>query len=151
MNKESLQKDLTEAIRSKDDVRKRALRMVLSAIKLVEIDHRASLDEPTILGILQREVKSRQETIEEAKQAGRNDLVASTLAEIEVLQVYLPQPLGEDELTELVQLAIEEVGATTSQDMGKVMKVLMPQIQGRADGKIASNLVRGLLSSPQKD
>jgi uncharacterized protein YqeY len=96
-------------------------------------------------------VKSRQETIEEAKQAGRNDLVASTLAEIEVLQVYLPQPLGEDELTELVQLAIEEVGATTSQDMGKVMKVLMPQIQGRADGKIASNLVRGLLSSPQKD
>jgi len=151
MNKESLQKDLKEAIRSKDDVRKRALRMVLSAIKLVEIDRRASLDEPTILGILQREVKSRQETIEEAKQAGRNDLVASTLAEIEVLQVYLPQPLGEDELTELVQRAIEEVGATTSQDMGKVMKALMPQIQGRADGKIASNLVRGLLSSPQKD
>jgi len=151
MNKESLQKDLKEAIRSKDDVRKRALRMVLSAIKLVEIDRRASLDEPTILGILQREVKSRQETIEEAKQAGRNDLVASTLAEIEVLQVYLPQPLGEDELTELVQRAIEEVGATTSQDMGKVMKALMPQIQGRADGKIASDLVRGLLSSPQKD
>ncbi|MCK5316464.1 MAG: GatB/YqeY domain-containing protein, partial [Anaerolineales bacterium] len=122
MNKETLQADLMKAIRSKDDVRKRALRMVLSAIKLVEIEHRDSLDEPTILGIIQREVKSRQETIEEAKQAGRDELLASTLAEIEVLQVYLPQPLGEDELAEIVQQTIEEVGASDSQDMGKVMK-----------------------------
>ncbi len=151
MNKETLQADLMKAIRSKDDVRKRALRMVLSAIKLVEIEHRDSLDEPTILGIIQREVKSRQETIEEAKQAGRDELLASTLAEIEVLQVYLPQPLGEDELAEIVQQTIEEVGASDSQDMGKVMKALIPQIQGRADGKTASDLVRGLLSSPQKD
>ncbi len=151
MNKETLQADLMKAIRSKDDVRKRALRMVLSAIKLVEIEHRDSLDEPTILGIIQREVKSRQETIEEAKQAGRDELLASTLAEIEVLQIYLPQPLGEDELAEIVEQAIEEVGASGSQDMGKVMKALMPQIQGRADGKTASDLVRGLLSSPQKD
>jgi uncharacterized protein YqeY len=151
MNKETLQADLMKAIRSKDDVRKRALRMVLSAIKLVEIEHRDSLDEPTILGIIQREVKSRQETIEEAKQAGRDELLASTLAEIEVLQVYLPQPLGEDELAEIVQQTIEEVGASDSQDMGKVMKALIPQIQGRADGRTASDLVRGLLSSPQKD
>ena len=148
MNKETLEAELKEAIRSKDDVRKRTLRMVLSAIKLAEIDHRDSLDEPTILGIIQREVKSRQETIEEAKQAERDELLASTLAEIEVLQVYLPQPLGEDELAELVQRAIEEVGASGPQDMGKVMKALMPQIQGRADGKTASDLVRGLLSSP---
>ncbi len=151
MNKETLQADLMKAIRSKDDVRKRALRMVLSAIKLVEIEHRDSLDEPIILGIIQREVKSRQETIEEAKQAGRDELLASTLAEIEVLQVYLPQPLGEDELAEIVQQTIEEVGVSDSQDMGKVMKALIPQIQGRADGKTASDLVRGLLSSPQKD
>ena len=151
MNKETLQADLMKAIRSKDEVRKRALRMVLSAIKLAEVEHRDSLDESTILGIIQREVKSRQETIEEAKQADRGELLASTLAEIEVLQVYLPQPLGEDELAEIVEKAIEEVGASSSQDMGKVMKALMPQIQGRADGKTASDLVRGLLSSPQKD
>lgn len=151
MNKAALEAELKEAIRSKDDVRKRTLRMVLTAIKLAEIDHRDSLDEPTILGIIQREVKSRQETIEEAKQAGRDELLASTLAEIEVLQVYLPQPLGEDELAELVQRVIEEVGASSSQDMGKVMKALMPQIQGRADGKTTSDIVRGLLSSPQKD
>ena len=151
MNKETLEADLKNAIRSKDDVRKRTLRMVLSAIKLVEIDRRDILDEPTILGIIQREVKSRHETIEEAKQAGRDDLLASTLAEIEVLRVYLPQPLGEDELVELVQRAIEEVGASAIQDMGKVMKALMPQIQGRADGKTVSDLVRGLLSPPQKD
>ena len=151
MNKAALEAELKEAIRSKDDVRKRTLRMVLTAIKLAEIDHRDSLDEPTILGIIQREVKSRQETIEEAKQAGRDELLASTLAEIEVLQVYLPQPLGEDELAELVQRVIEEVGASSSQDMGKVMKALMPQIQGRADGKTTSDIVRGLLSSSLKD
>jgi len=151
MNKAALEAELKEAIRSKDDVRKRTLRMVLTAIKLAEIDHRDSLDEPTILGIIQREVKSRQETIEEAKQAGRDELLASTLAEIEVLQVYLPQPLGEDELAELVQRVIEEVGASSSQDMGKVMKALMPQIQGRADGKTTSDIVRGLLLSSQKD
>ncbi len=151
MNKETLEADLKNAIRSKDEVRKRTLRMALTAIKLAEIDRRDSLDEPTILGIIQREVKSRHETIEEAKRAGRDDLLVSTLAEIEVLRVYLPQPLGEDELTELVQRAIEEVGASASQDMGKVMKALMPQIQGRADGKTVSDLVRGLLSSPQKD
>lgn len=151
MNKETLEADLKNAIRSKDEVRKRTLRMALTAIKLAEIDRRDSLDEPTILGIIQREVKSRHETIEEAKRAGRDDLLVSTLAEIEVLRVYLPQPLGEDELTELVQRAIEEVGASASQDMGKVMKALLPQIQGRADGKTVSDLVRGLLSSPQKD
>jgi len=151
INKETLEADLKEAMRSQDDVRKRSLRMVLSAIKLVEIERQDDLDEATILGIIQREVKTRQETIEEAKQAGRDDLVASTLAEIEVLHVYLPQPLGEDELREIVQRSIEEVGASDPQDMGKVMKVLMPQIQGRADGKIASDLVRELLSPPQKD
>lgn len=151
MNKETLEADLKNAIRSKDEVQKRTLRMALTAIKLAEIDRRDSLDEPTILGIIQREVKSRHETIEEAKRAGRDDLLVSTLAEIEVLRVYLPQPLGEDELTELVQRAIEEVGASASQDMGKVMKALLPQIQGRADGKTVSDLVRGLLSSPQKD
>ena len=151
MNKETLEADLKNAMRAKDDVRKRTLRMVLSAIKLVEIDRRDILDEPTILGIIQREVKSRHETVEEAKQAGRDDLLASTLAEIEVLRVYLPQPLEEDELEELVQRAIEDVGASAIQDMGKVMKALMPQIQGRADGKTVSDLVRGLLSPPQKD
>ncbi|MCK5052896.1 MAG: GatB/YqeY domain-containing protein [Anaerolineales bacterium] len=151
MNKETLEAELKEAMRSKDDVRKRTLRMVLSAVKLAEIDRQDSLDEPTILRIIQREMKSRQETIEEAKQAGRDELLASTLEEIEVLQVYLPKPLGEDELTELIQRAIEEVGASTPQDIGKVMKAVMPQIQGRADGKTASDLVRGLLSFPQKD
>ena len=151
MNKEILEADLKEAIRSKDDVRKRALRMVLSAIKLTEIDRLEDLDEPTILGIIQREVKSRQETIEEAKKAERDELIESTLAEIEVLRVYLPQPLGEDELAELVTQIIEEVGASSPQDMGKVMKNLMPQIQGRADGKTASEIVRRLLSPPQKD
>ena len=148
MNKEMLEAELKEAMRSKDEVRKRTLRMTLSAIKLAEIDRQEDLDEPAILGILQRELKSRQETVEEARRANRDDLLESTLAEIEILQVYLPQPMEEDELAELVQRVILEVDASSPQDMGKVMKVLMPQIQGRADGKAASDLVRELLSSP---
>lgn len=148
MNKEMLEAELKEAMRSKDEVRKRTLRMTLSAIKLAEIDRQEDLDEPAILGILQRELKSRQETVEEARKANRDDLLESTLAEIEILQVYLPQPMEEDELAELVQRVIKEVDASSPQDMGKVMKVLMPQIQGRADGKAASDLVRELLSSP---
>ena len=143
-----LEAELKEAMRSKDEVRKRTVRMTLSAIKLAEIDRQEDLDEPAILGILQRELKSRQETVEEARKANRDDLLESTLAEIEILQVYLPQPMEEDELTELVQRVIKEVDASSPQDMGKVMKVLMPQIQGRADGKVASDLVRELLSSP---
>jgi hypothetical protein len=148
MNKEMLEAELKEAMRSKDEVRKRTLRMTLSAIKLAEIDRQEDLDEPAIFGILQRELKSRQETVEEARKANRDDLLESTLAEIEILQVYLPQPMEEDELAELVQRVILEVDASSPQDMGKVMKVLMPQIQGRADGKAASDLVRELLSSP---
>jgi uncharacterized protein YqeY len=145
LTKEELENDLRQAIRSQDDLRKRTLRMVLSAVKLAEVEKGAPLDEPALLGILQKEVKSRQETVEEAGKAGRADLVASTEEEIELLASYLPQALTQSELKDLIQRTIDEVGAEGPTDMGVVMKALMPKIQGRADGKTASDLVRAAL------
>lgn len=142
-----LENDLKQAMRTGDDLSKRTLRLCLSAIKLAEVEKRDQLDEGEILGILQKQVKSRHETIDEAGAVGRDDLVQGTEAEIEILKVYLPQPLTEAELTDLVKEAIAEAGVTEAQEMGKVMKVLMPRIQGRADGKAVSAAVRQQLTS----
>ncbi len=146
LTKEALEADLQSAMRAGDDVRKRTLRMVLTAIKFSEVDRRGPLDEPALLAVIQKEVKSRRETIEEAKQANRNDLVDSTQAEIDVLQNYLPQPLTPDELETLARQVIDEVEASGPGFVGKVMKVLMPRVQGRADGKVVNVLVRNLLN-----
>lgn len=139
--------DLKDAMRSGDDVRKRTLRMVLSAIKLAEVEKRGELDEAATIAVLQKEVKARHETIQDAERAARPDLAEAAQAELAVLQAYLPQPLSEDELTRLVRQAIEETGATTPAEQGKVMKVLMPRVQGRADGKAVSERVRQQLTS----
>lgn len=139
--------DLKDAMRSGDDVRKRTLRMVLSAIKLAEVEKRGELDEAATIAVLQKEVKARHETIQDAERAARPDLAEAAQAELAVLQAYLPQPLSEDELTRLVRQAIEETGATTPAEQGKVMKVLMPRVQGRADGKAVSERVHQQLTS----
>ena len=144
--KQSLEAELKQAMRDGDDVRKRTLRMVLSAIKLAEVEKRAPLDEPALLAVLQKEIKTRRESIADAERAHRDDLIASTQAELAVLHSFLPQALSQETLEEMVRLAIEEVGAAGPQDMGKVMKALMPRIQGRADGKDVSGLVRARLT-----
>ena len=146
LTKEKLEEDLKNSIRSGDDVRKRTLRMVLTAVKITEVERRGPLDEPALLSVLQKEVKTRRETIEEAKRADREDLVIAAEDEIAFLNSYLPQPLTPEELENLASQAIEEVGASGPESMGKVMKVLMPRVQGRADGKAVSSLVQELLS-----
>jgi uncharacterized protein YqeY len=147
LTKEFLEEDLKNAIRSGDDVRKRTLRMVLTSIKLTEVDRQEPLDEPALLSVIQKEVKTRREAIEEAKRADREDLVVAAEDDLTVLNSYLPQPLTAEELENLALQAIEETGASTPESMGKVMKVLMPRVQGRADGKTVSALVRELLSN----
>jgi uncharacterized protein YqeY len=141
-----LSNELKEALRAKDELRKRTIRMALAAIKNVEIDKGSELDEPAILAILQKEVKNRQETIEGAQQAKRDDLIAEAQAEIAILEAFLPQALTPAELEELVREAIAESGATSPREMGNVMRLLMPKIQGRADGKDASQMVQKLLN-----
>jgi len=140
-----LEQALKTAMKAGDDVTKRTVRMSLAAIRQVEIDKRVSLDENSVLAILQKEIKTRKESVEEASRANRADIVASTLAEIKVLEGYLPAALSTDEIIDLARSAITEVGASTSTDLGRVMKTLMPHLAGRAAGEQVSAIVRGLL------
>lgn len=144
--KTQLNNALKEAMKAGDEVRKRTVRMALAAIKQAEIDRQVVLDDSGVLSILQKEIKSRQESLEEARKADRPDLIQALEAEIAVLQAFLPQALSEDALREIAQAVIQEVGATSLADMGKVMKALMPRVAGRASGDQVSKIVRALLS-----
>ena len=146
VTKTELEAELHNAMRSGDEPRKRTMRMLLSAIKLAEVDKRAGLDDAEMQTVFQREVRVRQEAIADAEKAQRTDLVLAAQAELAILQTYLPEPLSPPELERLAREAIASAGATGPQDMGKVMKEIMPQIQGRADGKEVGAVVRGLLS-----
>ncbi|HTX92125.1 MAG TPA: GatB/YqeY domain-containing protein [Anaerolineales bacterium] len=143
--KEKLETALKTAMKSGDDVSKRSIRMVLAAVRQVEIDKQIKLDEPAVLAIIQKEIKTRKESVEEARGVGRADIVAATEAEITVLQTYLPEAMSADELNTLVKAAIAEAGASSPTDMGKVMKLLMPRVAGRAPGDQVSAAVRQLL------
>jgi uncharacterized protein YqeY len=134
-----------ESMKSGDEVRKRTVRMVLAAIKQIEIDRRISLDDVAVIAILQKEIKLRKEALEEAKRATRTDLADDAQAEIEILNVFMPAGLSPEELLALVKESIAETGAALPSDMGKVMKVLLPKVAGRAPGDQVSAQVRELL------
>jgi uncharacterized protein len=143
--KTQLETALKDALRSGDEVRKRTIRMALAAIKQIEIDKRIELDEQAVIAILQKEVKTRRESIEESQKANRPDLIADLEAEIAVLKTFLPKAMSPDDLNKLVNDAITEVGATGPNDMGKVMKILLPRVAGRAPNDQVSAAVRQLL------
>lgn len=140
-----LENALKEALRSGDEVKKRTIRMALAAIHQAEVDRQTTLDETAVISLLQKEIKSRAETVEEARRANRADIVAATEAEMTILQGYLPQAMSPEELTALARAVIAEVGATSPADMGKVMKALLPRVAGRAGGDQVSATVRQLL------
>jgi uncharacterized protein YqeY len=141
-----IESDFKDALRSGDELKKRTLRLVLSSLKLVEVDQGEPLQEQDVLGIVRKEIKSRRASIADAERAERPDITAEAEAEIRILQVYLPQSLSEDELEAMAKEAIAEVEASSPQEMGNVMKVLMPRVQGRADGSQVSQVVRDLLA-----
>ncbi len=143
--KTQLNEAVKQAMKSGDELRKRTLRMVLAAIKQAEVDRRVTLDESAVLAILQKEIKNRKESLEEAQKAGRADLAADAQAEIEVLNAFLPKGLSANELRELALQAIAETGASAPADMGKVMKAMMSKVAGRAPGDQVSAVVRELL------
>jgi len=143
--KKQLQNDLKDAMRAKDDQRKNTIRMALAAIKNTEIDRGHELEDSEVQVILQKEVKSRREAMEDAEQAQRPDIVANNAAEIEILVAYLPKQLTPDEIEVLAREAIDEVGATSAREIGQVMIVLMPRVRGQADGKEVNQIVRQLL------
>ena len=136
---------MKDAMKSGDEVRKRTVRMVLAAVKQVEVDKRIELDDMAIMALLQKEIKNRRESLEEAKKANRADLVEANEAEMKVLEVFLPKAMPADELRALVQAAVAETGATGPADMGKVMKIVMAKVAGRAPNDMVSAAVRELL------
>jgi uncharacterized protein YqeY len=144
--KERLRDDLKHAMRQKDEVRKRTLRLALAEIKNQEIEIRQELDDDGVNAILQKEAKKRRETLDELTRVDRPELKAAEQAELEILGEYLPQQLGREEIAELARQAIAEVGAESPRQMGEVMRALMPKTQGQADGKLVSQVVRELLS-----
>lgn len=144
--KAKLNEAMKDAMKSGDEIRKRTVRMVLAAVKQVEVDKRIELDDLAITALIQKEVKNRREALEEAKKANRDDLIAANEAEIKVLEEFLPKAMDAAELRALVQAAITEVGASAPSDMGKVMKVVMPKVAGRAPNDAISAAVKELLT-----
>jgi len=143
--KTDLEDALKAAIRSGDEATKRSVRMALTNIRLAEVDKGAPLDESGMQAMLQKEVKSQREAIADAERANRPDLIPPAQQEIAILESFLPKGMPPDELEALARQAIADTGATSIKEMGGVMKVLMPRLQGRASGDQASQAVRRLL------
>jgi len=144
--KERFNSDLKEALRSGDEHRKAALRMVLAALHNAEIEARGELDDGAVLGVLAKEVKQRRESIEEFRKGGREDLVAREEAQLASIQQYLPQQMTREEIIEAARSVIAEVGARGPADKGKVMPVLVNKLRGRADGREINAVVTELLA-----
>ncbi len=144
--REQLQTDLQDAIRARDERRKAALRLVLLNVQLAEVEQGALADEE-IITLIQKEVKRREEALEMTREAGRDDLVEVDSVELEILKAYLPEPMSREEIVAEAREAIAEVGAESPRQIGQVMGVLMPRLQGQADGRLVSSIVKELLSS----
>ena len=144
--KGKLTEDLKQALRQGDEQRKSTLRLVMAAIKNVEIEKRRELDEGELLAIIAKEVKQRHESIAEFQTGNRQDLADREEAELQILLAYLPEQLSQEEIELKARQVIEEVGATSPAQMGQVMGRLMPMMAGRADGKLVSQVVNELLA-----
>ena len=132
---ERLEQDMKQAMKDKDKFRLSVIRMIRSAIKNKEISEQRVPDEGEVLDILNREVKQRKDSLQDFEKAGREDLVEQVQKEIEVIMGYLPKQLSEEEVEALVKQTIQDVGASSKADMGKVMGALMPKIKGRAEDR----------------
>lgn len=140
--KERISEDMKAAMKSGEKDRLAAIRMLHAAIRKKEIDDRADLDDAGVMKIISSLVKQRQDSIEQFTTGGRQDLADKESAELKLLQAYLPEQMSQDELVKIIEASIAEAGAKTQKEMGAVMKVLMPRVSGKADGKLVNQLVR---------
>ena len=143
--REKLEQALKDAMRSGDKTARNVIRLVLTNLKLIEVD-RGKQDESGVIALIQKEIKMRQEAIKEAESGNRSDIIAKNEEEIEYLKTFLPAQLTEEETRLIVQEVVQEVGATNMKDMGSVMKASADRIQGRASNKLISQIARELLS-----
>ena len=144
--KEQLLTDLQDAMRSGDDLRKQTIRMARAAVKNAEIERMAELDDTGVQGVLYREIKQRRDSADEYRRGNRPDLVDKELAEVAILEAYLPQQMSEEDIEGEVRAVISEVGAAGPKDMGKVMPAVMSRLKGRADGRAINRVVGRVLA-----
>ena len=145
--KQRLQDDLIRAMREKDEVRKRTLRMALAAVKYREKEVRGELSDGDVVVVLRGEAKQRREMLEELAKAGRLESLASEQADLDVLKEYLPSQLSQEEIADLARQVIDDLNAEGPRQTGQVMGALMAQVKGRADGKVVNQVVRKLLGN----
>ena len=138
--------DMKAAMKGGEKVRLGVIRLITAAIKQREVDERIELDDEQVLIVLDKMVKQRRDSIQQYTDAGREDLAVIEQAEVEIIQAYLPAALSEDEIAAIVEAAIAQTGATSMADMGKVMGIVKPQVQGRGDMGAVSGIVKQKLS-----
>jgi uncharacterized protein YqeY len=147
MIKQQIQEDMKTAMRSKDAARLSVIRLILAAVKQIEVDERIEIDDVRMLAILSKMLKQRQDSITQYQAGNRQDLADQEQFEIGIIHTYLPAPLSEDELDKLITQSITDSQASSIQDMGKVMNNLRPQLQGRADMGLVSQKIKQKLAA----
>ena len=143
---EKIKNDMVKAMKEQDKFKLGVIRMIKSSIDMMRIDKKIEITDEVVIDVLAKELKTREESKLEFSKAGRTDLVESIDKEIAIIKEYLPEPLTDEEITEIVDNAMNEVGASTIKDMGKVMKIITPQVKGRCDMKEVSNKIKAKLS-----
>lgn len=143
--KERLSQDLKEAMKSKDQTRIRTIRLLIAAIKNFEVEKMGQATDEEVLQIMSKEVKKRLESIEMYRQANREDLAAEEENELKIIKSYMPEQMSEDQIRELAKQVIEQHNLSSLKDVGTAMKLIMPQVKGRADGKMVNKIVQELL------
>lgn len=144
--KEQLRADLTTAMKAGDTQRRDVLRMLMAAVKQVEVDTRVTLDDAGVQDVLRKQLKQRQESIEDFGKAGRPDEVDREMAEIAIIETYLPRMMSREEIEQIARDIVAETGVVDAKGMGQVMSRLMPRVKGRADGRLVNEVVRDLLT-----
>ncbi|MBI5191958.1 MAG: GatB/YqeY domain-containing protein [Nitrospirae bacterium] len=145
-----LSTELKESLKAGNQIKLSVIRLLKSSIKNKEIEKMSPLTDEEIIGVISSAVKQRREAIEQFKKGNREDLVQKETSEIEILQTFLPQQLSDEEIMNEVRTVINEAGASSPKDMGKVMKILIPRIKGRADGTKVSTIVKELMESSSR-
>ena len=141
-----IKNDMVKAMKEQDKFRLAVIRMIKSSIDKERIDKKIEVTDEVVIDVLAKELKTREESKLEFSKAGRTDLVESIDKEISIIKEYLPEPLKEEEIDKIIDNAMNEVGASTIKDMGKVMKIITPQVKGRCDMKEVSNKIKAKLS-----
>ncbi|MCB1626932.1 MAG: GatB/YqeY domain-containing protein [Xanthomonadales bacterium] len=143
--KDQITADMKSAMRAGEKEKLATIRLIQAAIKQREVDERIELDDTQVLSVLEKMLKQRRDSVSQFAAAGRQDLVDKEQAEISVIEVYMPQPLSEAELAEILAACVSEAGATSARDMGKVMSLLKPRVAGRADMQALAGKVKAAL------